>query len=107
MHHLYQGLAGIEVLHHLAAHGAGFHLRQVGTLPCLICKQLPSHPHHLTFAQPRGLALKVSDEFVVPLCAEHHNDLHRTGTERLWWTRVAIDPMPIAKQLWRTRMATI
>ncbi len=76
------------------------HLRQVGTLPCLICKSVPSHPHHLTFAQPRGLALKVSDEFVVPLCAVHHNEVHRGGAEYLWWKRVGIEPLVIAQRLW-------
>ena len=77
------------------------HLRSVGTLPCLVCRQTPSHPHHLTFAQPRGLALKVSDEFVVPLCAEHHNDLHRLHPETAWWKRVGINPVPIAAELWQ------
>ena len=30
----------------------------------------------------RGLALKVSDEFTVPLCAIHHSENHSTGNER-------------------------
>jgi hypothetical protein len=80
------------------------HLRHVGTLPCLVCQAIPSHPHHLTFAQPRGLSLKVSDEFVVPLCVLHHNDVHRAGAERVWWQRAGIDPLPVAKALWEARM---
>lgn len=76
------------------------HLRYVATLPCLICKEVPSHPHHLTFAQPRGLALKVSDEFVVPLCAIHHNDVHRGGNERAWWKGHDVDPLSVAHALW-------
>lgn len=76
------------------------HLRQVATLACLVCKEVPSHPHHLTFAQPRGLALKVSDEFVVPLCAVHHNEVHSGGVEVLWWKRVGIEPLAIALRLW-------
>jgi DNA recombination protein Rad52 len=75
------------------------HLRQVATLPCLVCKSTPSNAHHLTFAQPRGLALKVSDEFVVL----HHSELHRSGAEHLWWKRTALDPLAIAKQLWEAR----
>ena len=70
------------------------------TLPCLVCEQIPSHAHHLTFAQPRGLALKVSDEFVVPLCALHHNELHRSGCEELWWKRTGLDPRNAARTLW-------
>ena len=60
------------------------HLRAVSLRPCLICGRQSSHAHHLTFAQPRGLSLKVSDEFVVPLCALHHGELHRSGQERAW-----------------------
>jgi hypothetical protein len=68
-----------------------------------VCKNVPSHPHHLTFAQSRGLSLKVSDEFVVPLCTEHHNDLHRSGGELLWWKRLNIDPVSAANELWQQR----
>lgn len=78
------------------------HLRHVATLPCLVCQAVPSDPHHLTFAQPRGLALKVSDEFVVPLCVLHHNDLHRGGAEELWWKRIGVEPLAIAAGLWTT-----
>ena len=44
------------------------HLRFVAKQPCLVCGREPCDPHHLRFAQPRGLGQKVSDEFTVPLC---------------------------------------
>ena len=47
------------------------HLRFVASQPCLVCGRQPSDPHHLRFAQPRALGLKVSDEFTVPLCRGH------------------------------------
>ena len=56
------------------------HLLFVREQPCLICKQTPSDAHHLKFAQPRALGRKVSDEFTVPLCRAHHQDLHRMAT---------------------------
>ena len=74
----------------------------VATLVCLVCQAVPSHAHHLTFAQPRGLSLKVSDEFVVPLCVIHHNELHLAGGELAWWKRLGMDPLPIAQTLWAT-----
>ena len=77
------------------------HLRYVGRQPCLICGRAPSHAHHIRFAQARGLALKVSDEFTVPLCAIHHNQNHATGDERKWWERHGIDPLSVARDLWR------
>ena len=77
------------------------HLRTVSAMPCLICGQGPSHAHHLKFAQSHGLAQKVSDEYVVPLCALHHNDLHRAGAEREWWRERGLDPLPVALELWQ------
>ena len=55
------------------------HLRFVASQPCVICGRLPSHAHHIRYAQSRGLSLKVSDEFTVPLCAIHHQHIHTTG----------------------------
>ncbi|MCK1473595.1 ERF family protein [Bradyrhizobium sp. 197] len=68
--------------------------------PCLVCQQTPSDPHHLKFAQPRSLGRKVSDEFIVPLCRAHHQDLHRHGNERAWWADMQIAPLPVAQDLW-------
>ena len=61
------------------------HLKFVAAQPCLICGRQPSDPHHLRFAQPRALGLKVSDEFTVPLCRGHHRQLHQAGNEVAWW----------------------
>jgi DNA recombination protein Rad52 len=77
------------------------HLRFVAQQPCLICGRKPSHAHHIRFAQPRGLALKVSDEFTVPLCAIHHHENHTTGNEKAWWQQHKIEPVEIAEDLWR------
>jgi hypothetical protein len=76
------------------------HLSFVRGQPCLICKKTPSDPHHLKFAQARTLGRKVSDEFTVPLCRSHHQDLHRYGNEKGWWTNMQIEPLDVAKQLW-------
>lgn len=77
------------------------HLRYVATQPCVVCGRAPSHAHHLRHAQPRGLALKVSDEFTVPLCAVHHDEIHRTTKEEAWWRERDIDPLALAAALWR------
>ena len=73
------------------------HLAFVASQPCLICGRRPSHAHHLRFAQRRAMGLKVSDEFTVPLCNGHHDELHRTGDERAWWARHGIiEPLKMA-----------
>ena len=77
------------------------HLAFVAAQPCLICKRSPCDAHHLKFAQPRALGRKVSDEFTVPLCREHHQELHRHGNEVAWWANVQITPLPVATELWR------
>ena len=78
------------------------HLLFIGAQPCLVCQQTPVDAHHLKFAQQRSLGRKVSDEFTVPLCRVHHQDLHRHGNEKAWWSNMQIEPLPIAKGLWRT-----
>ena len=81
-------------------HRSKEHLQFVAEQPCLICGRSPSHAHHVRFAQSKGLALKVSDEFTVPLCAIHHSENHSTGDERNWWQKHNIDPLAIARRLW-------
>jgi Rad52/22 family double-strand break repair protein len=76
------------------------HLRFVAQQPCVICGRSPAHAHHVRYAQTRGLALKVSDEFTVPLCAVHHSENHATGDERRWWHERKLDPLSIAQELW-------
>jgi hypothetical protein len=60
---------------------------------CLICGRKQSDPHHLRYLQPRALGRKASDEFAVPV--------HRPGDEQAWWKAAGIDPVKVARQLWR------
>jgi len=81
------------------------HLRYVMQQPCLVCGRKPSDPHHLRYLQPRALGRKASDEFAVPLCRVHHRAAHRAGDECAWWKAAGIDPVKIARGLWKqTRM---
>jgi ERF superfamily len=77
------------------------HLRYIAQQPCLVCARKPSDPHHLRFMQPRALGLKASDEFVVPLCRVHHRAVHRASDERAWWKQISIDPLKVARKLWK------
>lgn len=76
------------------------HLKFVACHPCLICGRNRSQAHHLTFAQPKGMSVKVSDEFTVPLCPIHHRELHQHGDEKKWWAVQGVEPTKIAKELW-------
>ena len=77
------------------------HLRYVAQQECLVCARKPSDPHHLRFMQPRALGRKASDEFTVPLCRGHHRAVHRTGDEAGWWKEAGIDPIKVARKLWK------
>jgi hypothetical protein len=77
------------------------HLTFVASHLCLVCARRPADPHHVRFAQKQALGRKVSDEFAVPLCRSHHRELHRSGDEYLWWENVGIDPLRIARKLWK------
>jgi hypothetical protein len=77
------------------------HRKFVTRQPCLVCGRVPSDSHHVTFAQPRALGHRVSDEFTVPVCRIHHRELHRSGDEAAWWQKLNIDPLPVALRLWQ------
>jgi hypothetical protein len=77
------------------------HLRYVAQQACLVCGRRPSDPHHLRHVQPRALGRKASDEFAVPLCRSHHRAVHRAGDERAWWQTAGIDPVKVARKLWK------
>jgi len=76
------------------------HLAFVAAQPCLVCQRSPCDAHHLKFAQPRALGRKVSDEFTVPLCRDHHHELHRHSNEMAWWANLQIAPIETATELW-------
>lgn len=76
------------------------HLVFVREQPCLVCQQTPCDAHHVRFAQPISLGRKVGDQFTVPLCRSHHQELHRYGNERAWWANLQITPLQVALELW-------
>jgi hypothetical protein len=90
------------------------HLERLRLLPCCVpgCNRRPVDAHHITFAQLSARGLKVSDEFVVPLCHWVHHDprsaesVHFVGNERNWWTRQGTDPLKLAEQLWAETQAS-
>jgi hypothetical protein len=45
------------------------------------------------FGEASAMGLKSGDDFAVPLCAEHHRQLHAAGDERSWWAIKGVDPI--------------
>lgn len=48
--------------------------------------------HHLLSAPCRGVGKKASDEYTVPLCPDHHRELHGMGDEGLFFAQYGVDP---------------
>jgi hypothetical protein len=66
-----------------------------------LCGRKRSDAHHIRFVQPRALGRKASDEFTVPLWRSHHRSVHRAGDEQAWWQTAGIDPVKVARKLWK------
>ncbi len=77
------------------------HLKFIASQPCLVCDRKPCHAHHIRFAQPRAMGMKVGDEWAVPLCFTHHRLLHEAGNEADWWKKHRLNPLQSAERLWR------
>ena len=58
--------------------------RYVKALPCVVCQQQADDPHHLIGHGQGKMGGKAHDLFTIPLCRQHHDELHRdaAGWER-------------------------
>ena len=50
--------------------------RWVKTQQCMCCNNPADDPHHLIGHGQGGMGTKAHDLFVIPLCREHHDELH-------------------------------
>jgi hypothetical protein len=67
---------------------------------CCICKNPVADAHHLrTVGHKRAAALKNGDDFTIPLCRKHHEELHISGSEKLFLDLHGIDPVSILRQI--------
>lgn len=73
------------------------YLQHIAALPCLICNRPAGTAHHLRRAEKNAMGMKVGDNWVVPLCDEHHKKLHSVGNEDIFWAYQGLDPYEIAE----------
>ena len=52
---------------------------RVAELPCCVCGNTEVQVHHLVGRGLRGMSQKASDWFTIPLCFNHHHNLHQYG----------------------------
>jgi hypothetical protein len=86
------------------------HLENIRGLPCSVCEERRGiEAHHLKSgpaASERGVSLKATDRWAVPLCGmAHHPEIERIGSkqERDWFLSRGIDPHALAQALWDAR----
>ena len=82
------------------------HLDLVRQLPCCVCGARPrSEAHHLKAGTgERGMGLRSTDRWAVPLCRDDHDEVERIGAKREteWFRAHGIDQLSLALGLWST-----
>lgn len=84
------------------------HLALVRKLPCCVCFKTPGgEPHHLkdTPEKERGMGLRSSDQWSVPMCHDDHIhgvELAGTRNELKWFKDRGVDALSLAQALWKS-----
>jgi hypothetical protein len=83
------------------------HLALIRQLPCCVTGRAgPNDPHHLKSgpaAKERGVGMRATDKWLVPLCRSAHDELERLGSrsEDAWFRAHGIaDVVELAAALW-------
>lgn len=81
------------------------HLVSIRNLPCCLCGALGVEAHHLRDTGERGMGLKSTDKWALPLCKHCHHETHRVGTkeELRWFEERGISSKLLAMDLWFNR----
>ena len=76
------------------------HLAHVRSFGCCICQNPACDAHHLrSEGHLASAALKNGDDFTIPLCRRHHDELHAFGDEKLFLDLHGIDAKLILAQM--------
>jgi hypothetical protein len=81
------------------------HRRNVAKLPSCISGKRPCDPHHLRIKAERGVGMKATDKWCVPLTRDEHDEVHKVGSrkEASWFKTRGIDCYVLANALWFNR----
>jgi len=80
------------------------HLTLVRQLPCAVCRTYTGtvQAHHLCIKGERGVGMRASDKWAIPLCAECHFQLHQNGSRihNGWLRDRGVDGEGLSAALW-------
>lgn len=75
-------------------------MQKARDLGCCICKNPVADAHHLRIVgHKRAAGRKNGDDYTIPLCRKHHDELHNFGDEALFLALHGIDHVIILNQL--------
>ena len=84
------------------------HLELIRQLPCCVCGEMgtdmnPIEAHHLKISAERGMGMRATDKWAVPLHHEEHiNGVERVGSrnELKWFQSRGVHVMDLAAGIW-------
>jgi hypothetical protein len=74
------------------------HLNFIRSLPCILCG-CNSQAHHLLRVPEKCMGRKSSDSNTIPLCPQHHRQLHDDGDEERFLA--PLNGPDLAEKLWQ------
>jgi hypothetical protein len=81
------------------------YLKKIRQLPSCLSGRVPCDPHHLRIAEERGVGMRATDRWAVPLTRDEHIAVHECGgrMEQAWFLARGVDCRRLAEQLWQAR----
>jgi hypothetical protein len=81
------------------------HLANIRKLPSIVSGRTPCEAHHLRIKDERGVGMKATDRWAVPLTRDEHQRVHEVGSrmEEQWFAERGIDAVALAIALWTLR----
>jgi hypothetical protein len=84
------------------------HLAKIRKLPSCLSGKGPCDPHHLLIKRERGVGMRATDRWAVPLTRHEHDELHRKvrneTQEEAYFKERGIDCYELANALWNCNL---
>jgi hypothetical protein len=79
------------------------HLSLIRNLPSCVSGRKPCDPHHLRLKDERGVGLRATDRWAIPLTRDEHDHVHTFGSKRetIYFKALGFNPYDLANALWK------
>jgi len=82
------------------------HLKLIRLLPCCVCWGPGGEAHHLKISTERGMGMRATDKWALPICHDDHIDgVERVGSrnELAWFDKRGVRCLDLAAALWAAK----